>query len=229
MTVSATAPEKKSALDSRTIFMIVAGLCLIALLYWFLVLFKGRQQRLQDLNTQLDTASTQLSDLQGKQSRLPAMRQEVEDLTQKQATFAAALPANKEMGEVVRSLRDNVKSSGGAITSVSSSASASNSGLPAGVKPIDITLMMTGDFPAVYRSLQAIETMRRFTKIRSAELNLTSDGSEQGTPKNVLNSTINMTTYTFDPTQVQPAAATDAPGSAPAPAAPAPASQGGQS
>lgn len=225
MTATTVSPAAKgSSLDPRTIFMIVAATCLVLLVLWFMLHFKARQQQLSDLNDQLSNVDTQLSDLQSKQAQLPSLRKDVADMTTRQATFSKALPTTEQMGQLLSDLRDNVAASGGTIDSLTSNGSNASTTLPSGVKGIDLTLTTKGRFNSVYQTLQAVETMGRFTKIKDVDITLPAPND---TDPN-LSSVINMTTYTFDPKAVQPGAtpAGTAPGAAPAPAAPA---QGGKS
>ncbi len=214
---------KSSALDPRTIAMIVGAICFLLLVIWFMLRFQARQQQLQELGTQIETSTTQLNDLQSKSSQLPALRKDIFDLQTKQKVFETALPNTAQIGQMLSALRNNVAASGGTITSITSTDGSLQSALPSGVKAIDLSLNMSGRFNSVFQTLQSTETMGRFTKIK--DVTITLPAPNDADPD--LTGVINMTTYTFDPSAAQPAAATGTPATPAAP--PAAAAPGGRS
>lgn len=222
---SLNAAEKKSALDPRTLFMIVAAICLVLLVLYFMLRFKAKQEEVQSLNDQIETSATQLADLQSKQSQLPGLRKEVADLQEKQNLFATALPDKAKMGEMLRNLRDSVVSSQGKINALASTQNNAVQNLPTGVQAIDIKLDMSGRFAPIYQTLQSIETMNRFTVIKDVNVSLPAPNDVDPN----LDGVINMTTYIFDPKAVAATGAVPAAGGTAAPAPAAPAAPGGKS
>ncbi len=200
-------------LKPRDLFFIVLGLCLIGLLMWYFTRFQVRQVNIQDLQSNLELSDTQLGGLQDQQAKLPGLRAEVKVLEDKQAVFVRALPSTVRMGQVIREVQDSVGAAGGRLDGVTVQNS-SEPNLPTGVQAVNLNVNLQGRFAPIFRTLRSVETMGRFSKITS--LNMTLPAPNAVDP--VLNGVINMTVYTFDPSQAQPAA--DPASATPAPAAP---------
>ena len=212
--MSASLPKLKP----RDTFFLVVGVCLLLLLAWYFMRFQTRQNQIQDLNTQLDLSNTQLQGLQDQQAKLPALRTQVAELDNKQKVFVRALPQTLKMGQVISDLRDSVLAYGGNINGLTSQPS-TEANLPAGVQATSLTLNTQSRFDEMFRTLQSVEIMGRFSKITGVNIKLPAPNAKD--PE--LDSTINLTVYTFDPAKAQPTAPNSVPGGASAPAAPAPA------
>lgn len=212
-------------LRPRDLFFVTLGVCLIVLVLWYFVRFQARQQHIQELQSSIDTSSTELGGLQSQQNQLPGLRTDVRALEDKQAVFVRALPSTVRMGQVIRDVQDSVGAAGGKLDGVTVQAS-TETNLPAGVQAVNLNVNLQGQFAPVFRTLRSVETMGRFSKVTS--VNMTLPAPNDTDPS--LNGVINMTVYTFDPSAAQPVApATPAPGTAPAPAAPAAPASGGNS
>ncbi|TSA88045.1 pilus assembly protein PilO [Deinococcus detaillensis] len=196
-------------LKPRDLFFIVVGLCLIALVMWYFLRFQARQQEIQAVQTSLDDADTRLATLQGQQAQLPQLRTDVRALEQEQAVFVRALPSTVKMGQVIRDVQDSASAAGGKIDGITVASSA-EADLPAGVQAVNLNLNVQGRFAPTFRTLRSVETMGRFSKITS--VNMTLPAPNDTDPN--LNSVINMTVYTFDPSSTQ-ATPAGAPGAAP--------------
>ena len=212
-------------LKPRDVFFIVLGLCLVVLILWYFTRFQARQQHIQELQSSLDTSSTQLSSLQAQQSRLPGLRTDVRALEDQQDVFVRALPSTVRMGQVIRDIQDSVGAAGGKLDGVTVQ-SGTETGLPAGVQAVNLNVSLQGQFAPVFRTLRSVETMGRFSKVTSVNMTLPAPNASDP----LLNSAINMTVYTFDPSAAQPVVPSGtAPGAEPAPAAPPAPTPGGKS
>ncbi len=204
-------------LKPRDVFFMVVGLCVVVLVAWYLTRFQSRQQNIQEIQSQLELSATQLQGLQDQQAKLPGLRSEVKALEQQQDVFVRALPSTVRMGQVISDVRDSVGASGGNLEGVTVQ-NATETNLPSGVQAVNLSVNLQGRFAPVFRTLRSVETMGRFSKITSVSINLPAPNAADPS----LNSSINMTVYTFDPAQVQPSSAAPAGSTAPdAPAAPA--------
>ncbi|AWN24062.1 pilus assembly protein PilO [Deinococcus irradiatisoli] len=203
-------------LKPRDVFFIVLGVCLIVLLMWYFTRFQARQLSIQDLQSNLDLSSTQLSALQEQQAKLPGLRAEVRALEEKQAVFVRALPSTVKMGQVIRDVQDSVGAAGGKLDGIAVQ-NGTETNLPAGVQAVNLNVNLQGRFAPIFRTLRSIETMGRFSKVTSVNMTLPAPNASDP----LLNGVINMTVYTFDPAQAQPAAPTTPSATEPAPAAPA--------
>ena len=214
-------------LKPRDLFLIVLAVCVLALVAWYFLRFQARQQHIQDVQSQLDLSTSDLGNLQDQQGKLPALRADVKKLEADQLVFVKALPSTLKMGQVISDLRDSVASAGGSLEGVASAPSTDTAAaLPPGVQATNLTINLKGRFAPIFRTVRSVETMGRFSKVTN--LAMTLPAPNEVDPD--LNSTLNMTVYTFDPAKVQPGAgASSLPGGAPAaPAAPA-APRGGNS
>ncbi|WP_161880467.1 type 4a pilus biogenesis protein PilO [Deinococcus alpinitundrae] len=214
-------------LKPRDVFFIVLGLCLLVLVLWYFTRFQARQQNIQELQSNLDTSSTQLSDLQTKQSQLPGLRADVRALEDKQDVFVRALPSTVRMGQVIRDIQDSVGAAGGKLDGVTVQGG-TETNLPPGVQAVNLNVSLQGQFAPIFRTLRSVETMGRFSKVTSVNMTLPAPNATDP----LLNGVVNMTVYTFDPSAAQPAPANPASGTTPgtpAPAAPAAPTTGGKS
>ena len=212
-------------LKPRDVFFMVLGLCVVVLVAWYFTRFQSRQIHIQEIQSELDLSATQLQGLQDQQAKLPGLRSEVKALQQQQDIFVRALPSTVRMGQVISDVRDSVGASGGNLDGITVQNS-TETNLPAGVQAVNLSVNLEGRFAPVFRTLRSVETMGRFSKITGVSINLPAPNASDPS----LNSSINMTVYTFDPGGVQPGAAapagaapaapSTAPAAAPAPAAP---------
>lgn len=202
-------------LAPRNLFLIALLLCLLVLALWYTFRFKTRQDQITQLSTDLQTAQTRATELRSAAAQVPALRETVAELKVKQQAFVAALPATANFGGVLDDLRQTTAANGVTMSSFAvSSGNATN--LPAGVRPIGLSLSLSGTFKNLFRTIQAFETMGRFTTVNNVAMQLPQADSLD--PK--LESTLGLTVYTYDPSG---AAATPGGGAAAAPAAaPAP-------
>ncbi|SMB94928.1 type 4a pilus biogenesis protein PilO [Deinococcus hopiensis] len=226
--MSASSVPARAALPKlapRSLFLIVLAACALLLIAWYFGRFQPRKNEVVQLQGDLDLLRTQAETYRAAQRGLPALRKTVAGLQVESEQFLRALPPTTQFGDVLDEMRQDVYASGAEMTAYTTQA-AQISGLPAGVRPLSVNLGITGQFAEVFRALRSIETMNRFTTVSG--LSLTLPKATSFNPQ--LTSTLNLTVYTFDPTQAgatpgtAPAAPGAAPGAAPAPAA---APQGG--
>lgn len=204
-------------LAPRSLFLIVLALCVVALLGWYFGRFQVRQQEISLLQSDLETTRLNAERYRAAQRDLPELRRTVARLEVERNQFLRALPASAEFGVVLDEVRRNVSAAGAEMTTFTVQ-SGTASGLPTGVRPLNLSLGVSGPFAAMFRALRSLETMNRFTTVSGLNLQL----PQADTFNPTLQGTLNLTVYTFDP--AQPAASS---GTTPAaPAAPA-APQGG--
>lgn len=205
-------------LAPRSLFLIVLALCLLVLLGWYFGRYQTRQQEITLLESELETTRANAERYRAAQRALPELRQTVARLGTERDGFLRALPPSAQFGTVLDEVRRNVLAAGAEMTAFGVQNGAAT-GLPAGVRPINLNLGVSGQFAEVFRALRSLETMNRFTTVGSVNLQLPQPDSYN--PK--LEGTLNLTVYTFDPAQ---AGTPDASGGA-APAAPPATPQGG--
>lgn len=202
-------------LSPRDTLLVVALLCILAVVGWWFLFYQAREQEIADTQTQLDDSVTRLATYRAAAAALPALRTEVAGLQTQREVFLQALPQTQNIGTVLAAVQQNVGAAGGTLTNLTVAPGATT-GLPAGVRPISLNMAVTARFQPTFQLLRAVETMNRFSTVNA--LNLTLPAPDSRDP--ALSSTLTMTIYTFDPTQAG-GATTGAAGAAPnAPAAP---------
>ncbi|MEW6422569.1 MAG: type 4a pilus biogenesis protein PilO [Deinococcota bacterium] len=204
-------------LAPRSLFLIVLALCVVALLGWYLGHYQARQQEISLLQGDLETTRLNAERYRAAQRDLPELRRTVARLETEREQFLRALPASAEFGVVLDEVRRNMSAAGAKMTTFTVQSSTA-SGLPSGVRPLNLSLGVSGPFAAVFRALRSIETMNRFTTVGGLNLQL----PQADTFNPTLQGTLNLTVYTFDPAQPAAGGATPT-----APAAPPAAPQGG--
>ena len=199
----------------RNLFLITLAACLAVAGMWYTLRFKPRQDEIALLRTDVQTAQDKVTQYRTAQAQLPTLREEVAKLRVEQAEFLRALPNTANFGSVLNELRQTSGANGVNLTNVTVSTGAAT-GLPAGVRPIALTLNLNGKFRNVYRTIQSVETMGRFTNINSVALQLPQADSLDPD----LESNLGLTVYTYDPNlaavPADPNAAPAAPAAAPA-------------
>ncbi|GGJ80491.1 type 4a pilus biogenesis protein PilO [Deinococcus aquiradiocola] len=199
-------------LSPRNILLLTLAACVVAVLLWWLMYYQTKQQQITDAQNQLNDLNTKLATYRSAQAALPALRTEVAGLQTQRDVFFQALPQTQNIGAVVAAVQQSAAGVGTDLSTLSV-APGTNIGLPAGVRPINLNMTLSGKFQPTFQFLRAVETMNRFSTVSA--LGLTLPAPDSLDPK--LSSTMTMTVYTFDP-----AAATAAAGAVPnAPAAPA--------
>lgn len=206
-------------LTPRNLFFVVLAACVLIVVLWYTVRFQARQQEISLLQSDLETAQTRVAVMRSNAAQLPALREEVAKLKVQQDEFLAALPQTANYYRILDEIRLNASAAGASMSSFNVS-NASGTTLPGGVRPINLNVNVSGTFGQLFQLLRSVETMSRFTNVNNVALQLPQATSFDP----VLEGTLALTVYTFDPAQAStPAAGTtpQAPGAAPAAPAPA--------
>lgn len=197
----------------RSIFFAVLGFCLLVVLCWYLFWYQARQAEITAARENLDNLNSQIATYTAAQQSLPGLRKDVAALQTQRDVFLQALPRTASLGSVLRDLRQDVQTAGGTLGSLNVGA-ASVAGLPAGVSALTLNLAVAGRFGPTFQVIRAAETMNRFSTLSSLALTLPQPDSTDPT----LNTTLGLTVYTFDPSQIAPAGVTPTAPPAPSPA-----------
>ncbi|GGL04117.1 type 4a pilus biogenesis protein PilO [Deinococcus radiotolerans] len=206
-------------LSPRNLFFIVLAACIVVAALWYTMRYQARQQEISLLQSDLDTAQSRVAVMRSNAQQLPALREEVAGLKVQQDDFLAALPKTANYYRILDEIRLNAAAAGATMSNFTV-ASAAATGLPGGVRPINLNVNVSGTFGQLFQLLRSVETMSRFTNVNNVALQLPQADSFD--PR--LEGTLALTVYTFDPTQAStPAAGTTPAAPDAAPAAPAPA------
>lgn len=206
-------------LSPRNLFLIVLAACLLVLALWFVLRFQPRQQQITDLQGQLEPLQTRVTVMRSAAQGLPALRERVAELRVDQQEFLTALPSAANFGTVLDELRRTTAATGATLNTFTVQGGGAAPGLPGGVRPIGLSVGVSGRFAQLFGTLRALETAGRFTTVSNVALQLPAATSFD--PE--LEGTLGLTVYTFDPAQ----AGAEAPGDEPQAPAAAPASDPG--
>ncbi|SEJ23011.1 type IV pilus assembly protein PilO [Deinococcus reticulitermitis] len=186
----------------------------------YLTMIQPRQQAINALGEEISLRQLTRAQYQAAASQIPALRSEVGRLEQEREQFLRALPTTANFAQVVDDLRRTIEAAGGELVNLSftSGSDAKGAALPAGVKPIGMTLDVGGQYAELFQVLRSLELQRRFTTVDSVSLQAPAE--DAGTPN--LSGTLGLTVYVFDAAQATGSAAAGATPDAgtPAPAAP---------
>ncbi|MBB6097707.1 type IV pilus assembly protein PilO [Deinobacterium chartae] len=206
----------KVKLKQRDVALIVIVVTALAAMGWYFGMYQPTLTTNQSLQDELDIAQLELVRTRAAAASLGQLREAVAQLEEQQARFLRALPETAEFGRLLADLRSSVLASGATLVSVSQS-EAQGASLPAGVRPIGVSLSLEGSFDAIYRVLQSIERLERFSTINALSINLPGEVTSFD-PQ--LSSQLGLTVYTFDPQAATPATTETAPAAPAAPATP---------
>ncbi|CAM3702665.1 type 4a pilus biogenesis protein PilO [Deinococcus frigens] len=184
-------------LSPRNLFLIVLAVCLLVLALWFVLRFQPRQQQITELQSQAEPLQTRVDTMRAAAQRLPALRESVARLRTDQQEFVTALPQAANFGAVLDGLRRTTAATGATLNTFAVQGGGADSGLPGGVRPIGLSLGVSGKFAQIFETLRAVETAGRFTTVNNVALQLPAATSFD--PE--LQGTLGLTVYTFDPAQ----------------------------
>ncbi|WP_034385254.1 type 4a pilus biogenesis protein PilO [Deinococcus sp. YIM 77859] len=200
-----------SKVAPRPLFLLVVAACLLLLLLWYFLRFQPRQQEISLLKGELETTRLNAERHRAAQRELPELRVAVARLQVERDQFLRALPATAQFGVVLDEVRRNISAAGAELTTFTVQ-NGTASGLPGGVRPINLNLGVSGQFAEVFRALRSLETMNRFTTVSGLNLQL----PQASTFNPTLEGTLNLTVYTFDEQQASAGTAPAAPAAPPA-------------
>lgn len=206
-----------TSLTPQRQFIIIAVLSLLAVLAFFLYYFKPRQETLTTMRDDLTARQTTAAQYRAAAAAIPDLKKNLADLEVERAEFVRALPTTQQFGQVIDQLRSNANASKTEITNLNF-ANGTAADLPAGVRPINVTMTVKGQYGQLFQFIRSLETQNRFTTVNNLDLQLPKANSFN--PQ--LQGNLGLTVYTFDANQAAPATGTAAPASGTAaPAAPA--------
>lgn len=236
-TATANAKANSVKLSPQMTFGIVLAASILLGYLFYSMVIQPRQQAINDLKTQIEARRMTLQSDQAKAAQVETLKTQVDALVVERDRFVEALPATANFGQVVSDLRQTVSASGATLTSLNfaSTGAEASPNLPAGVRPIGMTMAVRGDFPQIFQVLRNLELQGRFTDVSSVSLQTVGQNAGQGVQvqePGSMTSNLSLVVYTFDAAQAAgtgatpvngaPAAGGTAPAAAPAaPAAPA--------
>jgi type IV pilus assembly protein PilO len=190
-----------SRLSSRNIALIIVGVCALLGLLWWTLLFTPTQANIASLQTEIgDELAPAPESLRGRKqigerarATVTQLCGTVASLKTEQAIFLQKLPDRTKYADLLDDLKNKIVASKAEINSLSPSTGAAT-GLPAGVRALNVALALDGTWSSITSVLQSVESLQRFSKIET--VSLTVSGTNSFDPK--LGTQIAMTTYVYD-------------------------------
>lgn len=205
-----------SKLPPQYLFALVLALCVAVIFLFFSMVIRPRQDTINTMRDDLAAKQTTADQYRVAAAAVPQLKASVDKLEVDRAEFVRALPVNTQFGQIIDQLRSNVGAAGATLGDLTFAPSSVQAGLPTGVKAMSINLAASGRFSQLFQTLRSLETQNRFTTVDNFDMTLPAATSSDPP----LESTMNLTVYTYDPTQAAASpVAGGTPNAAPAPAA----------
>lgn len=162
-------------LRNRDIAIIVIVLSLVVGAVWFFYMYSPTQDRITQLELDIDNLDIQIRDGEAAQANLPDLRAERARAELDRIAFLAELPKESEVADLIDQLRLSATNVGVILNSVSQAGTSGET--IEDVRPISYSLATLGNYGETMSFLQSLESLRRFTKIQQVGLSTTQDDS----------------------------------------------------
>jgi type IV pilus assembly protein PilO len=180
----------------RNLALLIFALTIALGLVWYFYLYSPALAAAEERRTEI--AALDIEKQQGLAARrnIAGLCAEVAELKVKRAELLAALPPEERLANLLDQLRGSVIQGGSTLNSVTRSRAAGASTLPEGVKTVEIGMGTEGSFGSFYRTLRAIESLQRFSRVNTISLSLRGE-PESLDPELVVQAA--MTSFIYDP------------------------------
>lgn len=178
-------------IGQREIAIIVIVLSLLAAGIWYTTWYKGAQERIDQLETEIDKLELERRRGLAARKALPQLEAAIADYEAQINEFLRALPPKEDFANVLQSLSDRAKATGVVLKSIKRA--------PAGnpvedVRAVNLSLSLESPFPELFVYLKELEDMRRFSTIDGLAMTIGSADAEN--PR--LNTNLTMTVYVYE-------------------------------
>lgn len=208
-----------SKMPPQYLFALLLALCIGVIALFLTMVIRPRQDAITTMRDDLAQKQTTADQYRAAVAGLPQLKASIDKMEVDRAEFVRALPTTAQFGQVVDQIRANVGAAKADMKDLTFADSRVTT-LPAGVRAMDVNMGVSGQFGQIFQVLRSLETQNRFTTVNNVDFTMPQISGTN--PK--LESKLNVTVYTFDPTLATAPTTPGAPGAAPAAgAAPAPA------
>lgn len=204
-------------ISSPVLFGLIGAAVLLSIYLFYTMAIQPKQEEITLLQTDLQTKQSTLEQYQANAAALPGLRTSVAQLEQERGAFLKALPLTANFSQLISKIRSTVSNNAAELKSINIQ-NGSLDNLPAGVRPMNVSMIIEGEYAKQFQILRALETQVRFTNVSQMTVNAAGGGDTiVNNPK--LSNALQITVYTFDPVLAAPpstAEATPVDGTAPA-------------
>jgi Tfp pilus assembly protein PilO len=153
---------------------VLGGALLLAIGMFYLAVYRPQEQKLADLDRQIEFKRLELASDRSQTDRLPRVSNELAALKRRLAGFKR-LPADPQFGQFLHDIYQISQST--ALQKFND-----EPGIPRRLELFSeqpITLSFEGNFPSVFQFIARLEDMQRLTRLR--DVTIKSDDDHQGT------------------------------------------------
>lgn len=151
----------------RNVALFVVLITAAAALGWFFLAQQPALEQVANLETELRTADTELSQAQQIVRALPELRASVTRLQETRSAFLRQLPSTRDVADVIDTLHVAATRSNVVLTNVNQGG---GQGGISGVAPIGFSLNASGTWANILFFLNHLENLQQFTKIHNVSV-----------------------------------------------------------
>lgn len=205
-------------ISSPVLFGIVGIASLLCIYLFYTMAVQPKQEEINLLQTDLQTKQSTLAQYQANAAALPGLRTSVAQLEEERGAFLKALPLSANFSQLISKIRSTVSNNNAELKSINIQ-NGSLDNLPAGVRPMTVSMIIDGEYAKQFQILRALETQGRFTNVSQMTVSAAGGGDAiVNNPK--LSNSLQITVYTFDSALAAPPSTEEATPVDGAPAAP---------
>ena len=177
-------------LRQRDIAIILLVLSVIAGVLWYFYMYQPSQERIADLEAEIQRLDVEISRGEDARRNLPDLRLAVALLEEERRVFLSQLPTESQVAALIDSLRTSAEGAG--ITVQSFSQGTAQSGVD-DVRAIGFNVSGGGTFVESMGFVDLLQNLQRFTKLNNVGLSVATDDTEDPD----LNTSVGFTIYVF--------------------------------
>lgn len=188
LSLSSLDPRK---LRQRDLTIIIAVLMILVGVLWYFYMLRPTQEKIADLQTQIAELSEEIEDGERARDNIPQLNEEKRRLEAERDDFLRELPSESEVAGLLDTLRQNASQTGILLESINQGRSEPDT--VQDVRSLGFSVETIGTFEETLGFLDALEGLKRFTKVQQVDLSVSEDGIDD--PE--LNASYDFTVYVY--------------------------------
>ena len=177
-------------LRQRDIAIILLVLSVIAGVLWYFYMYQPSQERIADLEAEIQRLDVEISRGEDARRNLPDLRLAVALLEEERRVFLSQLPTESQVAALIDSLRTSAEGAGITVQSFSQGTAQSDVD---DVRAIGFNVSGGGTFVESMGFVDLLQNLQRFTKLNTVGLSVAADDTEDPD----LNTSVGFTIYVF--------------------------------
>ncbi|GEM85729.1 type 4a pilus biogenesis protein PilO [Meiothermus granaticius] len=160
-------------------------------LLWYFFVTQPLQNRIPDLEANIQQLQSERDKGRAAQAALPQLRATIAQLEAERQAFLRELPPTEQIGQVLSLLAQRARESGVVLKTLNRTPGGPSD--VANVRSTNLAITVESPFPELYVFLKQLENLQRFSTISG--LNLALGGDQTANPP--INTSLTMTVYTY--------------------------------